>query len=102
MTATALLAKLHDHGITVHADGDQLRLDAPTGTLTPELLSAVKSYKQDLLEILTPDSLLPDGLGGSGSLIEIVCCPMSGVLCDGFHLSNSGTPASPSPQERAK
>ena len=67
MSATAILAELHAAGITAHADGDRLRLDAGRGTLTPTLLSAVKSCKPDLLKMLRDRSLLLGGPGGSGS-----------------------------------
>lgn len=63
MSPTALIIELRSHGITVRADGDQLRLDGARGTLTPKLLEAVKSYKRDLLEILTPNSHLRVGSG---------------------------------------
>ncbi len=53
MTATALLTELADLGITAHADGDRIRLDAPAGALTLDLLTAVKSCKAELLELLT-------------------------------------------------
>ena len=66
MSATAFLAKLHAAGVTVHADGDQLRLDAPRGGLTPEMRSAVKSCKAELLEILKS----PKGLSAGESLFS--------------------------------
>ncbi|MCH8969901.1 MAG: hypothetical protein IIA66_12380 [Planctomycetes bacterium] len=53
MNATAPLAELADHGIAVHADGTRIRLNAPAGALTPDLLAAVKSCKAELLELLT-------------------------------------------------
>lgn len=51
MTPESLLAELRDHGIITHADGDRIRLDAPPGAMTPGLLSAVKSFKSELLEL---------------------------------------------------
>ncbi len=52
MTPATLLVELADLGVTVHADGVRLRLDAPAGALTPDLLAAVKSCKAELLELL--------------------------------------------------
>ena len=63
--ARDILEALSSMGIELEAQGDHLRF-RPQSAMTPDLLSAVKSCKQDLLEILTPDSLLP-GLSGSGS-----------------------------------
>ena len=60
-----LLEALSSTGITIEARNGRLRY-RPRSALTTEMLAAVKSCKQDLLEILTPDSLLP-GLSGSGS-----------------------------------
>ena len=61
MSAAALLAKLHDHGIIVEARDGKLQLTAGRGALTPDLLSAVKSCKQDLLELLQSSSLFSSG-----------------------------------------
>jgi amino acid adenylation domain-containing protein len=53
MTAAALLAHLHDRGIRLWAEGDQLRFEAPKGALTKELRDAVVAQKPELLALLT-------------------------------------------------
>ena len=37
MTALELLSTVRQSGISLRADGDRLRYDAPTGAMTPEL-----------------------------------------------------------------
>lgn len=66
MNAPAILAKLHAAGITVRAEDGQLRLTAGRGTLTPDLLSAVRTCKAGLLEILQSSSLFSNGPGVGG------------------------------------
>ena len=66
MSATAVLAELHDHGIIVEARDGKLQLTAGRGTLTPDLLSAVRTCKADLLEILQSSSLFSNGPGVGG------------------------------------
>ena len=60
-----LLEALSAAGVIIEAHGNGLRY-RPASALTPDLLSAVKSCKQDLLKILPDRSLLLDDLGGSG------------------------------------
>ena len=52
MSASQLLATLTASGVTVEAVDDRLRIDAPQGTLTPELRSALVEQKPALLELL--------------------------------------------------
>lgn len=75
MTAQALLTELHDAGVTIEAARGELRLDAPSGAMTPDLLSAVKSCKGELLNLLeepadvasTPGATLLSAGPGLGS-----------------------------------
>ena len=53
MTARSLLAELSDAGVVLKAQRHQLRLDAPAGVMTPDLLAAVRNCKAPLLEILS-------------------------------------------------
>jgi thioesterase domain-containing protein len=46
------LAQLRDRDIQVWADGDQLRCNAPAGTLTPELRHELQQRKPDILTFL--------------------------------------------------
>lgn len=66
MTPAAVLFQLADCGVVVHLDDGRLRLDAPRGSLTPDLLAVVKSCKAGQLEILQSNSLSPGG-SGAGS-----------------------------------
>ncbi|AJQ94154.1 non-ribosomal peptide synthetase [Gynuella sunshinyii] len=51
-----LLAKLHQQHIKVTAEDGQLKLDAPKGAMTPELLQQIKDHKADILAYLQSSS----------------------------------------------
>ena len=55
MSAAALLDRLHDHGITLRADGDEL-LYHPRAALTPALLAELRRHKWALLALLASDA----------------------------------------------
>src|SRR5436190_24383031 len=53
MTAHDLLSELRAKGVDVKASGDdRLVIDAPKGTVTDELRSALSAHKAELLQIL--------------------------------------------------
>ncbi len=53
MTAGTLLSELREKGVEVKTSGDdRLIIDAPKGTITPELRSALAEHKAELLQIL--------------------------------------------------
>ena len=53
MTAYELLAQLREKGVEVKTSGeDRLVIDAPRGTITDELRSALAAHKAELLQIL--------------------------------------------------
>ncbi|MCZ6653038.1 MAG: hypothetical protein O7D91_08420 [Planctomycetota bacterium] len=52
MTAASLVAELESRGVTIEAAGGELRLDAPAGVLTADMLTTVKSCKAELLSLL--------------------------------------------------
>src|SRR5436853_4537217 len=52
MTARELLTQLKEKSIDVKANGDRLVIDAPKGTVTPELRAALAEHKADLMKIL--------------------------------------------------
>ena len=52
MSVAAFLADLRSRDLQVWADGDQLRCNAPTGALTPELREQLQRRKHDILDFL--------------------------------------------------
>lgn len=58
MSALALIRECRDAGIRLQAHGDRLRVEAPAGTVTPELRQRLAENKEGLLVALTtfPDS----------------------------------------------
>ena len=53
MSARELLVQLREKGVEVKANGDRLVIDAPRGTITPDLREALSANKAELLQILT-------------------------------------------------
>ena len=63
-----ILADLQRRGVVVKTNGDRLRLDAPVGVLTPDVVDRVKHHKSQVLAILRSepnrtqwDPLVPAG-----------------------------------------
>ena len=52
MTAVAILEEAKQRGIVLEAQGEELRYRAPRGSLTPDLLEAMKEHKAELLQSL--------------------------------------------------
>lgn len=53
MTASELLSQLREKGVEVKSSGDdRLFVDAPKGSITPELRSALTAHKTEILQIL--------------------------------------------------
>lgn len=52
MMATELVCSLRECGVRLWADGDKLRIEAPKGVMTPELLSALAKHKAELMALL--------------------------------------------------
>ena len=59
MTPAALLASLQAAGVDLVPSGDNLRLRAPEGALTADLLGAVKQHKPALLRLLAEKGAAP-------------------------------------------
>jgi hypothetical protein len=55
MNASTLLADLHRRGIKLSVSGERLSIDAPKGSVTPDLRSALTEHKPDLIRLLTED-----------------------------------------------
>ena len=60
MTARNLLSELREKGVEVKTSGDdRLVIDAPKGTITPELRSALAAHKGELLQLLKSEQQPP-------------------------------------------
>lgn len=53
MTAKTLLEDLRSRDVVLRADGDNLRIDAPSGVLTDQLRDALMEHKPRLIKLLT-------------------------------------------------
>src|SRR6185295_513069 len=53
MTANELIAQLQEKGVDLKSSGDRLVIDAPKGTITPEVRNALAEHKAELLVILS-------------------------------------------------
>ena len=53
LSVAELLAELNARDVRLWLDGDQLRVDAPKGALTPELLKQLKSAKAEVMALLS-------------------------------------------------
>ena len=75
MTVCELLSETRRLAIVLHVEGNQLRVRAPKGVLTPELQEIMAAHKGELLRLLTPVSpkkpLPPD-------LVDGTPCPSCG------------------------
>ena len=47
-----LFRELADHGVTVWQEAGQLRYKAPSGAMTPDLLSSLRAHKTELIGLL--------------------------------------------------
>jgi hypothetical protein len=52
MTAIEVLSSLEDRGVILGLNDGRLRIDAPRGALTPELRTALSSFKDELVALL--------------------------------------------------
>jgi pyochelin synthetase len=49
-----LLSDLTARGVRLQVNGDRLRVEAPTGVLTPEVRETLTEHKAELLQLLDP------------------------------------------------
>ena len=59
MTVAELVHTLRERGAQLRAEGDQLRISAPVGVVTPEFQSWIRANKQELLEWLRNEHVAP-------------------------------------------
>lgn len=73
-----LLFKLKVLGVLIEATANNLRIDAPQGVITPEILESLKESKVDILNLLSTKNNLPannylqvDDLNGEDQIFTI-------------------------------
>ena len=59
MRADDLLQVLHAHGATIHLIGDRLRVEGPTGAITPQLRAAIREQRGEIIAFLTDSGAAP-------------------------------------------
>ncbi|MBT9260213.1 MAG: hypothetical protein KM310_10780 [Clostridiales bacterium] len=52
MTAAELLRELHRRGVRITAHDGRFRCEAPRGTITPDLVEAMRQHKAELMRLL--------------------------------------------------
>lgn len=52
MNAAELIEELRSQGVLLEAEGDRIRVDAPRGTLTPQVRSILAERKQEIIALL--------------------------------------------------
>ena len=57
MTAVELITELRERGVLIETNGERLRIDAPKGTVTPELREALVLHKAEVLVLLDSSQL---------------------------------------------
>jgi len=60
MSAEQLILELHDCGVKLAVDGDDLLLDAPDGVLNASILDRLKQFKTEIIDRLASTPLLSD------------------------------------------
>ena len=68
MNASAILDNLHRRGVSLRADGDLIRWQAPTGVMTEADLSALRHSKPEVLAIIREEEA--DRIEERASIIE--------------------------------
>lgn len=65
--ASDLLHDLTDHGVTVWQESGQLRYKAPSGAMTPDLLSSLRAHKVELIGLLAANDCNAKASGATSS-----------------------------------
>ena len=60
VTIQAILTACRDRGILLTVSGENLGVDAPEGTVTPDLMDGLRQHKSSLLDILRRDEGEPE------------------------------------------
>lgn len=78
-----LLSQIKERRITLSTDGKEIVYQAPRGTMTPELLEAIKAHKSELIELLSAPGVVgclrcpASALWGYGDKQELYCFSFS-------------------------
>jgi hypothetical protein len=79
VTAAKIVRALRDRGVTLAADGNQLRFRGPKGAVTPRLLQELRDRKAEVLEFLRGSARRPWRNRRSGRFTETPCKCGSGL-----------------------
>jgi len=88
MTPTALLEALSTQGVTLVAEGNNIRV-TPSDRLTPEALNLLREHKQDLLVILA-SSHPGDTVTLNGHPHRVAACAIGFPDGSGYTMPHSG------------
>jgi hypothetical protein len=86
MTANTLLARMAARGVRITLDGDNLKIDAPSGMLTDEDRHQLKCYKAELLWRLRHPEGDPPASGYQARMFiggEEVRVPLGRLIAEG-------------------
>ena len=93
MSGAELLNLLWDKGIAVVATGGRLRIEAPKGALTPDLLAEIAKYKGEVLALLGEPQSVPGWVGQSVRLEDLPdFCRRWGIRLVGLRWPEGGGP----------
>lgn len=56
MTADQIIAEVRQMGITLTVVGGKIECEAPTGTITPELVDLIKQHKPAIIKLLSTEA----------------------------------------------
>ena len=61
--AITIVSELRGKGVSIRVEGSDLRLRAPKGVVSPDMLEAIKHQKYEIIRLVEPiDNLLPEDL----------------------------------------
>lgn len=100
MTAAALLADLQRRGVTITADGDQLRCNGPDEVLTPETLDELRTHKAAILAAHAVRLSAPAADRLAGDSVNLAALPAGALplwLIDQLYPELAGNAPEPAP-----
>lgn len=100
MNAVDLMNRLQAAGVRIDARGDRLHVEAPAGSITPELRQALADHKAELLALhairnrllaLASTMGIPRTVVDALQAVELEATSEQARLCEG-HLDGNGDP----------